>query len=249
MTGKIQRVVAIMSGKGGVGKSSVTALTSVGLKRKGVRVGILDGDMTGPSIPVLFGVEKHSPANHMAHFTPVNSKLGIPIMSVSSAGISASRQSGHDPQVEGFIGELYSQTDWGELDVLLIDLPPGTDVAPKVTLQNLPVDGVIIVSSPQDMAVLAVDKAIDLVKSLNKSILGVVENMSGILCPHCNQLIEVFGKSQGLEVAERHGVPWIGALPMDPNLAAATGAIETYHSPKDAVIQKLMQISSGRSFS
>lgn len=241
---KIKRVVAIMSCKGGVGKSSVTALTAVGLKRKGYKVGILDGDMTGPSISVLFGVENQVPVNHVNSFTPVSSKLGIPIMSINSFG-KASRQEWRDPQIEGVINQLYAESEWGELDILLIDLPPGTDEAPRVTLQSLPVDGVIIVSSPQDMAVLAVDKAINLVKSLNKEILGVVENMSGILCPHCNQLIEVFGRSQGQELAQKHGVPWIGGLPMDPNLAAATGAIETYHSPKGAVIQKLMSIALG----
>jgi Mrp family chromosome partitioning ATPase len=241
---RIKRVVAVMSCKGGVGKSSVTALTAVGLKRKGFKVGILDGDMTGPSISVLFGVENQHPGNHHDSFSPVPSKLGIPIMSINSF-TRDTRPEWRDPQIEGLIGQLYAQSEWGDLDVLLIDLPPGTDEAPRVTLQNLPVDGVIIVSSPQDMAVLAVDKAINLVKGLDKEILGVVENMSGILCPHCNQLIEVFGRSQGQELAQKHGVQWIGGLPMDPNLAAATGAIETYHSPKDAVIQKLMQIAIG----
>jgi Mrp family chromosome partitioning ATPase len=144
------------------------------------------------------------------------------------------------------IKQFFSDVIWNDLDVLMIDLPPGTGDAPLSTMQSIPLDGVIIVSSPQDVAVLVVEKAIKMVRSMNKTLLGLIENMSGIVCPHCGKEFQVLGESQGQKLAERYGLPWLGALPIDPKLAELTGEIEHYKSPADEVIRRLADVAEGK---
>lgn len=243
----IKRVVAVMSGKGGVGKSSITALTAVELHRRGLNVGILDGDITGPSIPRLFGVGREEIQQSELGFLPAISKQGIQIMSIN---LLLSEDTDpivwRGPLIGNTIKQFFSDVVWNNIDVLLVDLPPGTGDAPLSTLQSLPLDGIIIVSSPQDVAVLVVEKAVKMVKMMDKPILGLVENMAGIVCPHCGERFDVLGKSQGKKLAERYQLPWLGALPLDPTLAELTGKIEEYQSPAADVILRLADAAEGK---
>lgn len=239
---RIDRVVAVMSGKGGVGKSSVTALAAVELRRRGLKVGILDGDITGPSIPRLFGLNKDSLSLKFG-VLPATTQTGIRLMSINLVlEQDTDPVIWRGPLVGGAIKQFFEEINWDHLDVLLIDLPPGTGDAPLSTLQSLPVDGVVIVSSPQDVAVLVVKKAIKMVRLLEKPIIGLVENMAGIICPHCQQRIDVLGPSQGEALAAETGVPWLGSLPLDPALAGTAGSIEDYHSPAGDVVGRLADV-------
>lgn len=243
----VKRVVAVMSGKGGVGKSSVTAFVAAALRRRGLNVGILDGDITGPSIPRLFGVGREHIEQSELGLMPAISENGIQIMSINLL-LEADTDPvvWRGPLIGNMIKQFFSDVIWNGLDVLLVDLPPGTGDAPLSTLQSLPLDGVIIVSSPQDVAVLVVEKAIKMVKLMNKPLLGLVENMSGIVCPHCGERFDVLGRSQGKELGERYDIPWLGALPIDPTLDKYTGRIEHYQSPASDVINRLADAAEGK---
>lgn len=243
---RIQRIVAVMSGKGGVGKSSITALTAVELSRKGHRVGILDGDITGPSIPRLFGVNREQLVDLGVGLVPAETGAGIRIMSINLLlDEDTAPVVWRGPLIGGAIKQFFSDVAWGELDVLLVDLPPGTGDAPLSTLQSLPVDGVIIVSSPQDVAVLVVEKAIKTVRLMDKPVLGLVENMSGIICPHCGERFDVLGPSQGEALAGRYDIPWLGSIPIDPKMALMDGQIESYQSPAENTVQRLAEAAMG----
>lgn len=243
----IKRVVAVMSGKGGVGKSSVTALAAVELRRRGLNVGILDGDITGPSIPRLFNVGKNDIKQSEIGLMPAISSDGIQIMSINLLlAEDTDPVVWRGPIIGNTIKQFFSDVIWNDIDLLLVDLPPGTGDAPLSTLQSIPLDGVVIVSSPQDVAVLVVEKAIKMVRLMNKPLLGLIENMSGIVCPHCGERFDVLGKSQGMELAERYNLPWLGALPIDPMLAKLTGRIEQYQSPAGDVIKRLADAAQGK---
>lgn len=238
----IKYVLAVMSGKGGVGKSSVTALLASELTRKGHKVGILDADITGPSIPKLFGV-KERPSVNKAGFYPPVSKSGIKIMSVNLL-----LQNEDDPVIwrgpviAGAVQQFWTEVTWGELDFLLVDLPPGTGDSPLTVMQSLPVNGIIIVSSPQDLAHMVIRKAIKMVKKLQVPILGVVENMSHFSCPHCGKDIEVFGGLPETKVYE--GLPKLGEISLDPTLSKLCdeGLVEFYVSSQNAKLtENLLQ--------
>jgi len=226
----IGRTIAVMSGKGGVGKSSVSALLAVALAKEGYRVGMLDADITGPSIPKLFGLKAHANVIN-DKIIPSDSKLGIRVVSLN---LLLPREDDpviwRGPLIGGAVKQLWTDVLWGELDYLIVDLPPGTGDAPLTVLQSLPLDGLIIVSSPQDLAIMVVKKAIKMARMMNVPILGLVENMSGLVCPHCGKLIEMFGKSKADEVAAATGLKLLGRLPLDPDLSllADSGAIEDY---------------------
>lgn len=234
----VKRVVAVMSGKGGVGKSSVTALTAAELNRQGYRVGILDGDITGPSIPRLFGLSKDSSGQTELGLVPAKTAKGIYVMSINLLlPDETSPVVWRGPLIGNAIKQFFTDVIWDNLDILLVDLPPGTGDAPLSTLQSLPVDGVVIVSSPQDVAVMVVEKAINMVRMMNQKIVGLVENMSGVVCPHCGEKFDVLGESKGPAIVEQYGLPWLGAIPIDPKLAGAVGgSIEDYVSPVPDVI-------------
>jgi Mrp family chromosome partitioning ATPase len=226
----IGRTIAVMSGKGGVGKSSVSALLAVALAKEGYRVGMLDADITGPSIPKLFGLKVHANVIN-DKIIPSDSKLGIRVVSLN---LLLPREDDpviwRGPLIGGAVKQLWTDVLWGELDYLIVDLPPGTGDAPLTVLQSLPLDGLVIVSSPQDLAIMVVKKAIKMARMMNVPILGLVENMSGLVCPHCGKLIEMFGKSKADEVAAATGLKLLGRLPLDPDLSllADSGAIEDY---------------------
>jgi hybrid cluster-associated redox disulfide protein len=242
----IKHVIAVMSGKGGVGKSLVAGLLAVGLKRRGFSVGILDGDITGPSIPRMFGVREKPMSADGKTLVPPKSRGGIPIMSMNL--ILPSEEEAviwRGPMVSGAIRQFFSDVQWGELDYLIVDLPPGTSDAPLTVMQALPVDGVVLVTTPQALATMVVTKAVKLVKQLGGDIIGVVENMAYVTLPDGGRL-EVFGPSQGLKLVIASNAPLMGKLPIDPQIAhdADNGDIENYTSPEtDELVENFMLVA------
>ncbi|MFZ5643933.1 MAG: Mrp/NBP35 family ATP-binding protein [Bacillota bacterium] len=227
---RIRNVIAVMSGKGGVGKSSVTALLACALNKKNYRAGVLDADITGPSLPKMFGVRGLADSNGMVVFPPLTS-TGIKIMSLNLL-----MQNEDDPVIwrgpiiAGAVKQFWTDVAWGQLDYLIVDLPPGTGDVPLTVMQSLPLNGLVVVTSPQDLAALIVKKAIKMAQQMSVPILGVVENMSGVVCPHCGEEIKLFGRGQGKEMADFFGIPFIGCLPVDPALALLCdqGEVEKY---------------------
>src|SRR5438552_3143032 len=230
----IKHVIAVMSGKGGGGKSLVAGLIAVGLKRRGFRVGVLDGDITGPSIPRMFGVKEKPVSSDGKTLVPPKSRGGIPIMSMNL--ILPSEEEAviwRGPMVSGAIRQFFGDVAWGELDYMIVDLPPGTSDAPLTVMQALPVDGVVLVTTPQALATMVVTKAVRLVKQLGGDILGVVENMSYVTAPDGSRM-EVFGPSQGLKLVIASNAPLLAKMPIDPKIAelADNGGIEDYDAPE-----------------
>jgi len=214
--GAVQHVVAVGSGKGGVGKSSVTALLAAELVRRGQRVGILDADITGPSIPKLLGLTGPL-VDRGEGIEPALSPTGIPV--VSSQFMVEDEQTPviwRGPLVTRLITQFFGSVHWGRLDYLLIDMPPGTSDVPLTVFQTIPIDGMVFVLTPQDLAALIVKKAMNMARDLHVPLLGVVENMSFIDCPHCHERIELFGRSRVAKVAEEYGIPLLGSLPVMP---------------------------------
>ncbi len=229
----IAHLVAVMSGKGGVGKSLVTALLGVALRRQGHQVGILDADITGPSMARLFGVNArpYQGADGKPH--PPASQAGIQIMSMNLILDSeAQAVIWRGPMVSQAIRQFYTDLEWGTLDYLLIDLPPGTSDAPLTVLQALPVSGIVMVSTPQGLATMIVSKAVKFAQQLHAPIVGLVENMSYFVDPHSGERLELFGPSKGVQLVVESGAPLLAQLPIDPALAALcdAGRIEEYHS-------------------
>jgi len=244
---KIGQVIAVMSGKGGVGKSLVTGLSAVALRRQGYSVGILDADITGPSIPKMFGI--HSmPEGSEDGMMPISSTTGIKVMSLNLL-LSDENEAviWRGPIIGKVITQFWEEVIWGQLDYLIVDLPPGTADAPLTVLQTLPVSGIIIVSSPQELATMIVKKAVHMAKTLKKRIIGVVENMSYLYVPEIKKKIELFGPSKGEEMARSAGAPLLAQLPIDPELARLcdNGEIEHYTSEVvDKLGQSLSKMSS-----
>src|SRR5438128_4689533 len=229
---KIKQVIAVMSGKGGVGKSLVTGLLAVSLRRQGLRVGMLDGDITGPSIARMFGTRGLPNKSASGGIEPLTSMGGIRVMSMNMFLESESSPVvWRGPMVSSAIKQFYSDVDWGNLDYLLVDLPPGTSDAPMTVLQSLPVDGIIIVSSPQMLATMVVMKCINMVRQLKGIIVGVVENMAYFQTPDAERY-EIFGPSNAPELINLTGAPLLAQLPIDPQLTALcdAGRVEEYYA-------------------
>ncbi len=230
--GQIKQVIAVMSGKGGVGKSLVVGLLAVSLRRQGLRVGILDGDITGPSMARMFGTKGQPNKSANGGIEPLTSMGGIRIMSMNMFLESESSPVvWRGPMVSSAIKQFYSDVDWGQLDFLLVDLPPGTSDAPMTVLQSLPVDGIIIVSSPQLLATMVVKKCINMVLQLKGIIVGVVENMAYFETPN-GERYEIFGPSNGPELVDMTDAPLLAQLPIDPILTSLcdAGRVEEYHA-------------------
>ncbi|SHH22992.1 Mrp/NBP35 family ATP-binding protein [Tepidibacter thalassicus] len=227
----IKKIIAVMSGKGGVGKSSVTSLIAVALRNKGYNVGILDADITGPSIPKVFGINKKRAESDGMHIYPVTTSTGIKVMSIN---LLIEKEDSpvvwRGPIIANSVKQFYTDTAWGELDYLLIDLPPGTGDVPLTIMQSLPVDGIVVVTSPQDLVSLIVKKSINMAKMMNTPIVGIVENMSYFECPDCNKKFNIFGKSNIEEIAKNMDIDVIAKLPIDPQFVELCdeGRIELY---------------------
>jgi Mrp family chromosome partitioning ATPase len=220
----VQRVVAVMSGKGGVGKSLVTSLLAAALVKKGFRTGILDADITGPSIPMLFGLRGMVEPGPVG-IRPMESRSGIKIISMNFLLESEDRPViWRGPLIGGAITQLWGDVMWGDLDYLLVDLPPGTSDAALTTMQSLPVKGVLMVTTPQRLASMIVRKAVNMTQAMGVPILGVVENMSYFTCPETGKQHFIFGPSHALEIALAAGAPVIAQLPIDPAVAAMCDA-------------------------
>jgi Mrp family chromosome partitioning ATPase len=229
---EIKNVIAVMSGKGGVGKSAVSSLVSVALRRKGFDVGILDADITGPSVPRMFGITDR-PTGSDNGFLPVPSRTGIQVMSINL--LLPNEDDAviwRGPLIASTIKQFWEEVLWGKLDYLIVDLPPGTADAPLTVLQTLPVSGIIMVFTPQDLTAMVVRKAVNMARKMNKPILGVIENMSYFYVPEIDKKIEIFGKSRADEMARSADAPLLGQLPIDPDLARLcdAGGIERYNN-------------------
>lgn len=229
---EVKHLVAIMSGKGGVGKSLVTSLIGVSLARRGYEVGILDADITGPSIPRIFGVDGR-PVGSESGILPALSHLGIGIMSINL--LLPNEDDAviwRGPLIAKTITQFWEDVLWGKLDYLLVDLPPGTADAPLTVMQMLPLAGVVVVFSPQELAAMVVRKAVQMAQKMSVPIIGVVENMSYFLLPDSGKRIELFGKSKADEMAKAASAPLLAQIPIDPDLARLCdeGSIERYDS-------------------
>lgn len=240
---EVKTVIAVMSGKGGVGKSLVTALTAVALRREGYDVGILDADITGPSIPKMFGITGR-PEGSMEAMMPVPSRSGISAMSINL--LLPEEEDAviwRGPLIARVITQFWEQVVWGKLDYLLVDLPPGTADAPLTVMQSLPVNGIIIVFTPQDLTKMVVRKAVNMAAKLEKPLLGVVENMSYLYVPEIDKKIELFGASRGTEMAELTGAPLLASMPIDPTVARLCdeGNIERYDGDMMKAYQKALR--------
>jgi len=224
--GRIKHKVIVMSGKGGVGKSTVAVNLAVGLAARGRKVGILDVDITGPDVPLLLGLEGKRLMGSENGMVPVEGPLGIKVVSMAFVLQDPSRPIvWRGPMKMGAIRQFLSDVDWGDLDFLVIDLPPGTGDEPLSVVQYLPgADGAVIVTTPQDVALLDVSKAVSFAQLLNLNVIGIIENMSGLECPHCNKEIEVFKKGGGERLAKDMGVPFLGRVPLAPVIMTASDA-------------------------
>ena len=216
----VKHVIGVVSGKGGVGKSFVTGILATNLARAGKHVGILDGDITGPSIPRMFGISDERSYGVEEQLIPIEDANGIKIM---SANLVLQNETDpvlwRGPVVAGAIQQFYSQCNWGDLDYLLIDMPPGTGDVALTVFQSLPVEGVVIVSSPQDLVQMVVGKAVRMAEMMHVPVLGLIENMAYITCPHCDERIEPYGPSKLAETAAAFNLKPLGQLPMDATFA------------------------------
>jgi len=227
---EIEQIIAVMSGKGGVGKSLVSGLVAITLKRKGYEVGILDADITGPSIPKMFGI-KVPPSGNEDGMLPVLSKSGIEVISINLLLPSEDEAViWRGPLIGNTIKQFGEDVLWGKLDYLIVDLPPGTADASLTLMQSFPISGVIVVFTPQDLVEMIVKKAVNMVRKMEKRVLGVVENMSYLYVPEIDKKIEIFGKSRAEQMAATVQAPLLGQIPIEPELAKLCdeGDIERY---------------------
>ena len=217
----VKKVIGVVSGKGGVGKSLVTSLLATSLRRRGSDVAVLDADITGPSIPKCFGMKQRALSDENGIY-PVATKTGIKVMSINLLlEEETSPVVWRGPVIAGAIKQFWTDVIWGNVDYMFVDMPPGTGDAPLTVFQSLPLDGILIVTSPQELVGMIVGKAVQMAQMMKVPILGLVENMSYVLCPDCGRQIKVFGESHIDEVAEELGVPVIGKMPIDASLAEA----------------------------
>ena len=241
----VKKVIGIVSGKGGVGKSLVTSMLATAMQVRGNACAIMDADVTGPSIPKAFGIKGPAMQNEMG-LLPAKSKTGIEIMSINL--LLDSEESPviwRGPVISGVIQQFWTEVFWGDVDYMFIDMPPGTGDVPLTVFQSIPLDGIIVVTTPQDLVTMIVKKAFNMAKMMNIPVLGLVENMSYVLCPDCGREIKVFGESRIDETAKELGVPVLGRIPMEESTAKLVdkGAAELVGDKyiKDAVevIEKL----------
>lgn len=228
----VKKVIGIVSGKGGVGKSSISSLSAVAAAREGYRTAIMDADVTGPSIPKMFGVGGQVYATEDG-IVPAETDTGIKMVSTNLV-----LENPEDPVVwrgpviSGLVRQFWTDVMWGDIDYMFIDMPPGTGDVPLTVFQSIPVDGIIVVTSPQDLVSMIVKKAVKMAEMMDIPVIGAVENMSYVKCPHCGEEIKVFGESHLDDAAEEYGLDIIARMPMDPALAECCdkGQIERYNS-------------------
>ena len=226
----IKKVIGVVSGKGGVGKSMVTSMLATLLRRKDYGVRGLDADITGPSIPKVFGLHERATANDFG-ILPVPTKTGIQVMSLNLLlDDETTPVVWRGPIIAGTVKQFWTDVIWDDVDFMFVDMPPGTGDVPLTVFQSIPLDGIIVVASPQELVSMIVEKAVRMAESMNVPILGLIENMSYVVCPDCGRKIEIFGKSHIEEIAGRFNLPVLAHLPFTPAIAAAAdkGAIELF---------------------
>ena len=228
----VKRVIAVMSGKGGVGKSLVTELLAVGAMRRGFKVAVLDADITGPSIPTAFGVTEHASTDG-ENILPCRSAGGVDIMSINLLVENpADPVVWRGPVIAGAVKQFWTDVAWGDVDVMFVDMPPGTGDVPLTVFQSLPITGAVIVTSPQDLVSMIVEKAARMAYTMRIPVLGLVENMSSFKCPDCGKVHRIFGDGQSDDLAAVHGIGATAELPIDPALAKTVdeGRVESYET-------------------
>ena len=216
----VKKVIAVVSGKGGVGKSTVTSMLAVAMARQGKRVGVLDADITGPSIPKAFGTtgDVYSDGNGLI---PLKTKTGIQMMSVNLLLEDETRPVvWRGPVIAGTVKQFWTDVIWNDVDFMFVDMPPGTGDVPLTVFQSLPLDGIIIVTTPQELVSMIVKKALNMAQLMNIPVIGLVENMSYVKCPDCGKEMHIFGESKAETLCETYGIPFLGRVPLDPNLAS-----------------------------
>ncbi|MBQ9730148.1 MAG: Mrp/NBP35 family ATP-binding protein [Clostridia bacterium] len=228
----IKKVIGVVSGKGGVGKSMTTALLAAYAQRQGKKVGIMDADVTGPSIPHMFGVKERVTGDENGINT-VSSKTGVQLMSMNLLLDEATTPVvWRGMVISGTVLQFWTDVIWKDLDLLFIDMPPGTGDVPLTVFQSIPLAGIVIVTTPQDLVKMVVEKAVNMANMMNVPVLGIVENMSYLTCPDCGKKIEVFGESKVEKIAAEYGIPQTARMPLDPAIATSAdqGKIEEYET-------------------
>ena len=216
----IKKVIGVVSGKGGVGKSMVTSLLSVIMQRKGYKTAILDADITGPSIPKTFGLKQKATGDDTGIF-PVKTNTGIEVMSLNLLlPDETDPVIWRGPVIANTVKQFWTDVIWNDVDFMFVDMPPGTGDVPLTVFQSLPIDGIVVVTSPQELVSLIVKKAYNMAKMMDVPVLGLVENFSYLQCPDCGKVIHLFGKSNAQEVADQLGIPLLAQVPIDPALAS-----------------------------
>ena len=239
----VKKVIAVVSGKGGVGKSTVTSMLAVASQRKGYRTAVLDADITGPSAPTAFGVTECQGANDDGLF-PALSKTGIQVMSINLLlDDPASPVVWRGPVIAGAVKQFWTDVIWEDVDYMFVDMPPGTGDVPLTVFQSLPIDGIVIVTSPQDLVSMIVTKAVKMAEMMHIPVVGFVENYAYLQCPDCGKKIEVFGKSHLDAVAAEHNLPILARLPIDPKVAESydNGLMETVNTDGVASVLEALE--------
>ncbi|MDO4478666.1 MAG: Mrp/NBP35 family ATP-binding protein [Lachnospiraceae bacterium] len=231
----VKKIIGVVSGKGGVGKSMTTSLLAVAAARQGKKVGILDADITGPSIPHMFGYHGRATGDG-TNMYPAQSNGGVNLMSINLL-----LENPEDPvvwrgaMIAGAVKQFWTDVAWGELDYLFVDMPPGTGDVPLTVFQSLPIDGIVVVTSPQDLVFMVVEKALRMAEKMDVPVIGIVENMSYVKCPDCGKRINIFGECNVEAMAGPHGIGRFAHLPIDPALAAACDAGKVEEAPEEYV--------------
>lgn len=242
----VKKVIGVVSGKGGVGKSLITSMLATLIKRKGLKTAILDADITGPSIPKMFGVDKKAEAMDDKFLLPAISKTGIEMMSINLLlENDTDPVVWRGPVIAGAVKQFWTDVVWGEVDYMFVDMPPGTGDVPLTVFQSLPVDGIIVVASPQDLVSMIVVKAVKMANMMNIPVLALVENMSYLECPDCGKKINVFGESKIDLTAQKYGIELTAKLPINPNFAtlADNGLIEDFNGNYlDTIVEKICKL-------
>ena len=239
----IKKVVGIVSGKGGVGKTLVSSMLAVSAQRAGKQTGILDADITGPSVPKAFGIHQKADACEFG-ILPQKSKMGTDIMSIN---LLVENESDpvvwRGPVIAGVVKQFWTDVIWKDIDCLFVDMPPGTGDVPLTVFQSIPVDGIVIVTAPQELVSMIVEKAVKMAQIMNIPILGIIENMSYYECPDCGKRINIFGESHLEEIAEKYGIPVLARIPICPDLAKMcdNGTIELFEGDwLDSAVEKII---------
>lgn len=240
----VKKVIGVVSGKGGVGKSLVTSLLAVAAQKKGLRAAIMDADITGPSIPKSFGIHEKARASQIG-MMPALSSNGIQIMSLN---LIAENETDpviwRGPVIAGVVKQFWTDVVWKDVDIMFIDMPPGTGDVPLTVFQSIPVDGIVIVSSPQELVGMIVEKAVNMAAMMDINVLALVENMSYVKCPDCGKEIKIFGESSIYKIAKKHNIKLTAKLPIDPNIASLVdkGKIEESNvSALNKILNKLLK--------